>query len=219
MRSGFTLVEMLVVLSITMLLTTVSVSNFRASEKNEFLRFSARQLADSIQSIQSSALGGTQSKFSLAKSYGVHIDKDAQDIRIFADINTTTSGLGRWDGDIADANNRRDELMEGVKKIDVGKRGAVVLNTMEVAYTYQSGDCPDTKNVKGYCVKQVASLDIAAVPPSARILVNGGVDFPTDPSGNPVVVQSVTFTLRQTQTGKDTDVVVYTLSGRIDVEY
>ncbi|MEK7122418.1 MAG: prepilin-type N-terminal cleavage/methylation domain-containing protein [Patescibacteria group bacterium] len=196
-KKGFTLVEVLVSISILVLLMSISFANFGKADQSELLRYGARRLADSLQSAQSFAQSGTLADYPTAQSYGVHTDVASQLITLYADRDTT-SGLGRWD-------EGKDAPMQERLSYIVRPGREILLDSIKVY-----------RNVDDQTPFVVSSVDIAAVPPNARLIVPGL----TDTAGNEVVaIHRVVFTIKQIATGKTADVVVSMLSGRIDVGY
>lgn len=215
-QKGFTLVELLVSMGILMFLASMTVVSFGKADQNELLRLGARRLADALGSAQSFAQSGTLAQYSTAKSYGAHTDIVSQQIILFADKNIST-GIGAWDGGTSDAAGEMDAPMQKALTFDVGRRGDVRLTAIDIAYAPEPEDAC-VKDSEGNCHKQAAYVDIAAVPPNAR-LVFAGIK---DAAGIHIEVsnvKNVTFTVTHSKTGKTSSVAVYPLSGRIDVDY
>jgi len=227
-QTGFTLIEILVTVSVLVMLMSVTTVGFRGSEKNELLRQSARRIGDALQQIETYALSGTQSAYPTAQSYGVHIDaaESPQRIRVFADINTA-SGIGHWDSNAVDAQGKKDALVGDAQLIDATRRGAAILDKITVAYSLQdptavSASC--SKDIAGNCIKDangnyikyVSSIDVAAQSPSVHFIFSGGSDFPNDPG---LSVRQVIFDVKLKDTNSHKFVSLYPLSGRIDTDY
>ncbi|GEM_PF-3280758 len=229
---GFTLIEMLVTISVMVMLMSVTTISFLGSEKNELVRLSARRIGDALQQIETYAQSGPK-EYLMAKSYGVHITTAApQGILMFADMNTTVADgkpvIGHWDGTTADGNGVTDAQIGDVMSIDAARRGDIVLDTITVAYILNDGAAVNStcmKDVSGACVKdgnnnylaRVTSIDIAAKPPAVRFSISGGADFPSHPAG--IMVQKVLFDVKRKNSDKHKMVTLNPLSGRIDVEY
>lgn len=205
---GFTLVELLVSMGILLFLMSLTFTQFGKTDQ-ETLRYGARRLADSLQSIQSFAQSGVLAQYPNAQSYGVHTDLASQQIILFADQNTE-SGIGRWDGATQDAMGKKDIPMQEPRSYTVRGKDEVVLEKITVYHRMNNTDG----------VINASAIDIAAVPPNARLVFGGIIDKVT---GQPSVavgdVSRIAFTIVQPKTGRTTVVVVHALSGRIDVDY
>lgn len=227
-QAGFTLIEILVTISVMVMLMSVTTINFRSSEKGELARLSARRIGDALQHIETYAQSSTNNPaYATAKSFGVHIEMTApQKILTFADITTPLVDgkpfVGHWDVNTADVQ------IGDALRIDVTGQGSILLDKITVSYkpndtAAQNPGCAKDSNggcikdSSGYYVSTVSSIDIAAKPPSVRFVVSGGSDFPAHPSG--IAVRQVTFDVKQKNTDKHKLVTLNLLSGRIDVEY
>jgi len=83
--SGFTVVEMLVVISIITIITTTVIFNFRSARENQALERVAQRLAFDIRRAQTLALSGVNFDDNRC-SYGIHIDASPQTrYTLFAD--------------------------------------------------------------------------------------------------------------------------------------
>ncbi len=227
-KRGFTLIEMLVTISVMAMLMSVVTINFRSSEKGELVRLSARRIGDALQQIETYAQSSTNNPaYATAKSFGVHIETATpQKILTFADINTPLVGgkpfVGHWEA------NTTDVQIGDALLIDATKQGNILLDKITVSYKPNDtavanagcakdarGDC--IKDAGGYYVSTVSSVDIAAIPPSVRFVISGGADFPVHSSG--IAVHQVTFDVKQKDSNRHKSVTLNPLSGRIDVEY
>lgn len=208
-QCGFTLVEILVSMGILLSLMTISIVSYSKAGRYELIRYGARRLADALQSTQSYAQSGIIQQYPVAQSYGVHTDIASQQIVLFADQNIT-NGVGRWDGSAADASGKTDAAMQEVFTYDVDRRKDIKLEEIKVVYIIDGG-AEQTMNI--------ASLDVAAVRPNARIVFAGGTDFPIAPAGQLLMIKRAIFSIKQNSTGKINTVTIHGLSGRVDVDY
>lgn len=86
-NKGFTVVEMLVSISILVIITSFSVVNFNTWKKNEDLRQSIRELADNIRSAQTKSLSGEMFDGDLPNGYGIYFSNASSSSYIlFADL-------------------------------------------------------------------------------------------------------------------------------------
>ena len=151
-QKGFTLIEILISVGIIALLMSISAFHFNSADKSEFVRSSARRLADALHSAESFALSGTIAQYEAAQSYGVHTDITSQQIVLFADQNRT-NGVGRWNGGTADAGGKTDALMAPALTYDTRGRGDIKLVTIDVAYIPQPAEAC-IKDTAGNCHKE-----------------------------------------------------------------
>jgi len=89
-KLGFTLVEVLVVLSVTTLLSTLVFSSYKDSQKRYALVQDAQKLASDIRRAQNMSVSGTEtpgkcSRDSSCYGYGVYIEKGSDFYLIYAD--------------------------------------------------------------------------------------------------------------------------------------
>lgn len=229
---GFTLVEILVTISVIVMLMSVTTISFLGSEKNELVRLSARRIGDALQRVETYAQSSS-GEYPSAKSYGVHIVTTLpQGILTFADINTTGADgkpfIGRWDGVTVDAKGLKDIQIGDIMSIDAARRGDIILDTITIAYILNDGVAVNAtcmKGADGTCVmdsnnnflSRVTSIDIAARPPAVRFSISGGADFPSNPAG--ITVKQVIFDVKRKNSDRHKLVTLNPLSGRIDVEY
>lgn len=206
-QRGFTLIEMIVSVSILSLIMGITLAYFGSADQRDILRFSARRLADSLQSAVSFAQSGTLAQYPTAQGYGMHTDHASQQIVLFADQNTA-NGIGKWDGDMTDAEGKKDAAMRDALTYTIRRPGDVALSKIVITHI-QEGTQKDT---------EASAIDIAALPPAGKIIIGGarGASGAVLALGD---VLSITFTLTQTKTGATAGVVAFPLSGRIEVNY
>lgn len=206
-QRGFTLIELIVSIGILSFMMGITLIRFDASDQHDMLRFSARRLADSLQSAVSFAQSGTLAQYPTAQGYGMHTDRASQQIVLFADQNIA-NGIGQWDGDTADAEGKKDAAMRDALTYTIRRPGDVALSKIVITHI-QEGTQKDT---------EASSIDIAALPPAGKIIIGGarGASGAVLALGD---VLSITFTLTQTKTGATAGVVAFPLSGRIEVNY
>jgi len=74
MKKGFTIIELLVAMSIFIIVTGLVVANFRRGARSDELRIAATGLASTLRRAQTMALAGVQVNGELpAGGYGVHV--------------------------------------------------------------------------------------------------------------------------------------------------
>ncbi|MCX7778910.1 MAG: prepilin-type N-terminal cleavage/methylation domain-containing protein [Patescibacteria group bacterium] len=73
MRRGFTFIEMMVVMTITVLILGIGYVNYRIKERKELVLLDARRLASILKQAQSLALSAQQMDSSLPRGYGVYL--------------------------------------------------------------------------------------------------------------------------------------------------
>ena len=87
-QAGFTLVEMLVTISIFIIIFTLVSVNFRRGERLESFRLATQQLASNLRQAQTLALTGIGGEESMSQAYGVYFNLDNPDQYItFSDDN------------------------------------------------------------------------------------------------------------------------------------
>ena len=73
-QKGFTLIELIVVMTITIILSSLVLANYRDGQKRYALAQSAQQLVSDLRRIQNMAMNGVGITFaSNRKGYGIHI--------------------------------------------------------------------------------------------------------------------------------------------------
>ena len=83
---GFSMIEMLVVMFVVILVTIISLANYRSGQRKYVLTQSVQQMVSDIRKAQNMALSG----FELADNYygyGICIDKDDPYYIIYGDVN------------------------------------------------------------------------------------------------------------------------------------
>jgi len=103
-QKGFTLIELIVVMAIIVILTTLVLANYRDGQKRYALSQSAQQLASDLRRIQNMAMNGVGiSAASGRRGYGIYINLANNDSYIiYADQN----GNNTW--------QPSDELIEAI---------------------------------------------------------------------------------------------------------
>lgn len=96
-ESGFTLVELMVMIAIFVLLMSISLVNFNRAGQTQLLTLTAEELANQIRTAQTSALAGQETLLSdnttKSYSYGIFIERANNQYVRFADA-PNVSGLG-----------------------------------------------------------------------------------------------------------------------------
>ncbi|MFH1046670.1 MAG: prepilin-type N-terminal cleavage/methylation domain-containing protein [Patescibacteria group bacterium] len=197
---GFTMVEMLISLSIFGIITAFAISNFRVGQQGDELRLSARTVASLIGRARTQAIAGYEVKYchggnrageicadgddyncgdgvcraEIPPAYGINISAvvgENREVRIFADTNSN----GRYDQGEA---MRFDSVSPG-------------------PFVYVSAVSPAAAN----------SVDIVFTPPKPTIKFNGAV-----------ADGLATIELTHSSTEDTTSVTVNRISGLISVE-
>lgn len=85
-NKGFTLIEMLVVMFIVVLMSSLMLVNFRSSKKSYILSQAAQKLISDIRKTQNMAMSGVNPEGSSIKGYGIYVNDFVSDSYvIFAD--------------------------------------------------------------------------------------------------------------------------------------
>ncbi|MDD5043128.1 MAG: prepilin-type N-terminal cleavage/methylation domain-containing protein [Patescibacteria group bacterium] len=86
-RSGFTLVELLVSITIFALMTMFVVVNFRAGQKQDFLNLGAEEISNNLKKAQTAAVAGELIEGVVPKGgYGLYFASDSTSYLYFADL-------------------------------------------------------------------------------------------------------------------------------------
>lgn len=202
---GFTLVELLISITILAGMTIVSVQKFRLIQQDSSILAGAGRIVDVLRRTQNLAQTGTHTDYPLAQSYGVHIavaDSTAGTVGSafgFVDINTMPLDLpadggpvpeekGRWNGDLADLTGAKDAQIGAVVSADPTGFKDIVISEIAV------GD------------QKPAEVDIAFLPPDAAGRIDGAVDR-----------DIVVITVKNVRTDRVRKVSYSRVSGRIDI--
>lgn len=96
MRRGFTIIELLVAISIFIVVTSLVVANFRRGTRSDELRIAAFGLASTLRRAQTMAMTGALINGAMPLGgYGVHMTKDEPTrYIIFADSDDKMYGVG-----------------------------------------------------------------------------------------------------------------------------
>lgn len=87
-QKGFSLLEMLVVISIIGLISTILIVNWRKNEKQYLLQRVAQNIIQDIRKAQDMALNGTKyENQEVPYSYGIFFDKNKEYYQLFGDVN------------------------------------------------------------------------------------------------------------------------------------
>ncbi len=202
-RAGFTLVELLVSISILAGMTIISAQKFRLIQQDGTLTAGAMRIADTLRRAQTLSQSGTiiDPDYSRAVGFGVHFEKadstagTVGSALVFADVNTSPpapalpfSEKGMWNGDIADANDLKDAQIGNDVSPDVPGTKEVVIDSIE------SG--ADT----------LERVDIAFLTPDAAGRIDAGIER-----------DSVVITLKNVRTNRTKKIGYNRVSGRIDI--
>lgn len=88
--AGFTLAEVLIVLTIITILFSIVLANYRTSEKQFSLQRSAHKLAQDLRTFQEMAMTGQKTNFQFGQvfprgGYGIYLETDLNSYILFAD--------------------------------------------------------------------------------------------------------------------------------------
>lgn len=86
--TGFTFIEIIVVVAIVGMMATLSVTNFQAGQEDEALRIGALRIADQLRVAQNYAQTGIHAGTPSARAYGVYVKKPGT-IILFADLSSS----------------------------------------------------------------------------------------------------------------------------------
>ena len=111
-KSGFTIMELLVVLAIIAIISGFMVVNFRKGEEGGRLVRSAQQIAQNIRKVQNMALSSVEYQGEIPYAYGVYFSRDITDSYIlFADKNPDSF---RYNGEPPDKKIETINLERGI---------------------------------------------------------------------------------------------------------
>lgn len=116
-KSGFTIIEMLVVTAIIVIISAFMAVNFRKGEEGHKLQRSAQLIVQSIRRAQNMAISSTQHLGDVPPAYGVFFN-DNQDFYsyiLFADLN----GNNKYDNPASDSVIATIVLEKGIKILSV----------------------------------------------------------------------------------------------------
>lgn len=203
-KNGFTLVEMLVAITVIGLLTIVSVVQFKSSQESDDLRFAVLRLADGIRTAQNAGLSGKLEKYQGASQYGIHIFKSASASSCMVDGATVEEGallfadtykLGTYD---TDSDPTKSDIIISCISLDIGKRGVIVMDgiTKKMTNPQTPDDTDDTETT------------LIFRRPTAQITINNGTD-----------VSHVKISLKNTAINAVKTTSLDRLTGRIDYDF
>lgn len=147
---GFTLVELLISISILSGMTYISVRKFQMIQQDDSLNLAAGRIVEVFRKAQNYAQSGTQVEFPLANGYGVRVDKaDGTNVNgsalFFADLNSLNptdpsyAGRWQWDGGILQGANVRDIQIGTAVSPDVTRKNQIVIESVTVGSTAVNG--------------------------------------------------------------------------------
>lgn len=196
-RKGFTLVEMLIALTIIGLLTTVSVVQFQSGRYDDALRNATLRISDALRTAQSSALSGTLEQYQDAPRYGLYAFKVSAGASCMNGSATVNEGLVLF-ADINDDGLYTASIDSAIRCIsfDVDAMHAIVLDEIK-----------ETKAADGTTTLP-ASATAAFRRPTASVTVDGDI-----------VMKNLIITLKNTKNNHTKEVALDRISGRVDVEY
>ncbi len=83
---GFTLIEVLIALGIMVVITTLSLVDFRTADSQSASNFGAQLLVSDLRSVALKALGGERFQGKTPGGWGVYFEEDSNQYIIFADL-------------------------------------------------------------------------------------------------------------------------------------
>lgn len=200
-RRGFTLIEMLISLSIFGVITAFAVANFRAGEQGEQLRISTQNVASLIRRARTLSVAGYEVKYCHGGNAEGQVCPGGDDASCLSGecltdippaygINiAATSGLNREVRVFADTNdNGRYDQGEAIRTDQISPRPFVVISDIAPADANQ--------------------IDIVFEPPKPNITFNG--------SRNEGIA---TIELTHTATDRTAEIIVNRISGLVSVDY
>lgn len=92
MKRGYTLIEVMVVITIISLLSVIFLANYRGQEKQLALRRATYKLAQDIRRVEALAMSAKRFNNSFPKGgYGIYLKKNTNSYVLFANCNTNNS--------------------------------------------------------------------------------------------------------------------------------
>lgn len=85
LRKGFTLIEMLVVLAVIAVISSLLIASYRTAQKRYALESAAQNLVSDLREVQAMAMSGAVKTTEIIYGYGVHFDENTSYYIIFAD--------------------------------------------------------------------------------------------------------------------------------------
>jgi len=197
---GFTLVEMLISLSIFAVVTAMSVANFRAGAQGDELRVSARLVASTIRRVQTQAIAGSSVFFCHGGTDEGKMCLTGEDVGCDG---------GSCTKDIPDSWGVRITSLEGEN------RNLIVFADTDGDRRFDEGEAVRSEAISpGPFVSIVSvdpadagTLDIVFTPPKPRTSLNGAV-----------IDGIATIVLQHQHTGTQMSVTVNRVSGLVAVE-
>lgn len=114
--AGFTLIEILVVLAIMAVISSVLIADYRTGQKKYSLDAAAQNIVSDLRRVQSMAMSGTTKTAEIIYDYGIHFDANTSYYTIFADKQANSQ---RYSNATADVMIERVNLENQVKVVAV----------------------------------------------------------------------------------------------------
>ncbi|MEA3249678.1 MAG: prepilin-type N-terminal cleavage/methylation domain-containing protein [Patescibacteria group bacterium] len=199
-QRGFTLIEMLISLSIFAVITAMAVANFRAGAQGDELRVSARLVASTVRRAQTQAVAG----YSIFFCHG-----GADEGKVCPSGNDSECGGGVCTKDIPDAWGVRISTLSGEN------RELIVFADTNGSKRYESGEAVRFDaissgpfvNILSVTPNDANVLDIIFEPPKPKMYFNDSI-----------VNGIATIVLEHQHTGTQQSVTVNRISGLVSVE-
>lgn len=188
-RAAFTLIELMIIMAIIAIMTTMSVTNFQAGQEDEAIRIDALRIAESLRTAQNYAQSGIHQSYATARAYGVYIKKPST-IILFVDKTGDADKVGVWD---TAAQQNGDVKIGELISLTVGAKKTISI------------DAQDGITLDGTPLDEV-NIGFRALTASG--LINGKSEGGV-----------VTITLSSSRNNHTKKVTFNRLTGRVDAEY
>ncbi|MEK7648537.1 MAG: type II secretion system protein [Patescibacteria group bacterium] len=195
-RRGFTLVEMLVALTIIGLLTTVSVVQFQSGRQDDALRLATMRMSDALRTSQSAAQSGSIEQYANAQGYGVYVFQTAASKSCVDGSTTINEGIVLFaDTDSNKAYTPNTDTVIRCQSLIVDGAPIVLEKIEELKAADDS-------------IITVTTATAFFQRPTSFVLIDAATEM-----------KKLTLTLKNTRNNHTKQVVLDRISGRIDFDY